>query len=356
MPMTSLYALRRSTSLRLSRFATHPLAVPVLMAVLILVLGFQVACVYKIPSWANDEPPHLGYVGALADGELPTIESPIVDDRQRYGDFAEYLKGKDADHNEIWTANHPPLFHLALVPLWWISDGDPRSVFIAMRLANTVGFALWVVLVGLIARELVPRRRVVPALACVVAVTPTLAWRSGFLLNDGVSCAAGLLAMLMVIRMLRGEVTASRVTVAALAGTVAAGTRASGVLTVAACALVLLVVLVRRDGWRRGILTSAVVGGVPAAATSWFYLRNLDLYGDFTGQDALLDKFDRSPVTSILDAWSIPGLDEVVLATPLFLATLAALSPLAAVRWVRRRGPRLDAAWVLLVILGSRPR
>lgn len=327
-----------------------PLLVPILMAVVILLIGVQVACVYKIPSPGNDEPAHLGYIGTLAEGKLPTIDSPIVDDPARYGDLADSLQGWDKAHQGIWVANHPPLFHLALVPLFKLGGDDPRSVFIAMRLVNTLGFALWVLLVGLVARELVPRRSVVPALAAVVAVTPTLALRSGFLMNDGMSCAAGLLMVLMVIRLMRHEVTPARVAVAALAGTAAAGSRASGALTVAVCAIVLLVGLVRRQGWRRGILVSAVVGGVPAAATGWFYLRNLRLYGDFTGQQALLAKFDRTPA-SIWHFWSIPGIDEAVLSTPLLLLALAALSPLAAARWFRSRGPRIDSGWVLLVLL-----
>lgn len=327
-----------------------PMLVPVLMAVLILLVGAQVACVYKIPSPGNDEPAHLGYIGTLAEGRLPTIDSPIVDDPARYGDLADALQGWDEAHQEIWVANHPPLFHLALVPLFKLGGDDPRSVFIAMRLVNTVGFALWVLLVALIARELVPRRSVVPALAAVVAVTPTLALRSGFLMNDGMSCAAGLLMVLMVIRLMRDQVTPGRVAGAALAGTVAAGSRASGALTVAVCTLVLVVVLVRRRGWRRGLLVGAVVGGVPAAATGWFYLRNLRLYGDVTGQQALLEKFDRTPA-SIWHLWSIPGIDEAVLSTPLIVLALAALSPLAAARWFRSRGPRIDSGWVLLVLL-----
>lgn len=338
---------------RLQRWLLHPMAVPALMAVVVAAIGAQVAVSATIPGWSNDEPPHLGYIASLAEGELPTIYSPTVDDPERFGVLAERLDGWDEAHDHIWTANHPPLFHLLLVPLWSASDGDPASVFIAMRLINTLGFAAWILLVAMIARELAPRRPAVPALAAVAAVTPTLAMRSGFLLNDGFNSAATLLAMLMVVRMLRDDVTRTRVAIAALAGVAAAGTRASGVLFVAISSVVLLVALGRRDGWRSGVVTAGIVGGVPALATSWFYLRNLRLYGDFTGENALLAKFEREPVSGVLDIAGIPSLVEGLQTTWILIAVLLLLSPRVALA-ARRRGElrwgkEIDAVWVLLI-------
>ncbi len=339
-----------SPSGRLDRFTANSMSVPALLALLVFAIGAQVAMTYKIPSPGNDEPAHLGYIGALAAGDLPTIDSPNVDDPERYGDLTDALQGWDEPHSEIWTANHPPLFHLALVPLFNLSDGEPRTVFIAMRLVNTFGFALWILLVGLIARELVPRRPAVPALACLVALMPTLSLRSGFLMNDGVSASGSLLLILMTIRMLRDSVAPDRLAVASLAGVVAAGTRASGALTVAVCAVILLVVVVRREGWRRGLSATALIGGVPAVATGWFYLRNRSLYGDFTGQDALLEKFGRDPVNSVREIAAIPGIDEALITAPIPLLLLGILVPVAALR-VGRAGWQWDPAWGLLGVL-----
>src|SRR5687767_6963934 len=92
---------------RLDPFTSNPLSVPALLALLVLAVGAQVAMTYKIPSGANDEPAHLGYIGALAAGDLPTIESPNVDDPARYGDLTDALQGRDEPHGDIWTANHP---------------------------------------------------------------------------------------------------------------------------------------------------------------------------------------------------------------------------------------------------------
>lgn len=345
-------ARRRRAVVTLARRTRHPLTVPLLMAVLVLAVGAQVACVFKFPSWGNDEPAHLGYVAALARGDLPTIESDTVPDPAAFGDLAPALEGWDEEHGDIWTANHPPLFHLALLPLWWAGDGEPQQVFIALRLVNTLGFAAWVFLVGLIARELVPRRPAVPALAAVVAAAPTLALRGGFLMNDGVGSAAALLLLWTTVRMLRDRTAGTWLAVGSAAGVVAAGTRASGVLMVAACCVALLVAVRRREGARRALLAAGVVGGVPALATGWFYLRNLRLYGDVTGQAALLDKFDRSPVTAIGQVWSIPSVDEAVFSMPITLLVLVGLVPVLVAGRLRRAGLRADAAWLLLIAHG----
>lgn len=332
------------------RLGRHPNAVPLLAAILLALIGTQIALVFKVPSWGNDEPAHVGYVAALADGRLPTIETNIVDDPPRFPGTAGEFRGWDEEHGDIWTANHPPLFHLAMVPVWWVLSDHQTAMVITMRLANTLGFAFWLYLVGVLARELVPRRPAVSALAVVVAAAPTLVLRSAFFVNDGWAAASALLLLLMTVRMLRGAVTSPRLAAAAAAGIMAAGTRAQGVLVVALCAGALLIVISGRDGWRRGVGVSAAVGGIPAAAVGWFYLRNLHLYGDLTGQDALLAKFGRSPVTGLDQINDIPGLVEAALATGIVLVAALVLVPVVLVRSVQRHGVRLDATWALLAI------
>lgn len=157
----------------------------------------------------------------------------------------------------------------------------------------------------------------------------------------------------MTVRMVRERVTGARLAWAVTAGTVAAGTRAQGVLVVALCTLTLLVVLAHRSrgsgaGVRCAIAVAALVGGVPAAAFGWFFLRNLRLYGDVTGQDALLEKFGREPVARWDRIDNIPGLSEPTVATPLLIVAALVLVPIALVRSVRRHGVRPDAVWIML--------
>ncbi|GAA1922719.1 DUF2142 domain-containing protein [Nocardioides hwasunensis] len=338
--------------------ADRPDALPLLAAGLLLFVGVQVALMSRVPSWANDEPAHVGYVASLAEGRLPTIDTDIVDDPSRFPLTAEEFSGRDEAHGDIWTANHPPLFHLAMVPVWWaLHDVNQSGMVITMRIANTIGFAVWLYLVGILARHLVPARPAVAALAVVVATAPTLVLRSSYLQNDGWAAASAVLLLLMTVRMLREEVTPQRVAIAVAAGTIAAGTRAQGVLVVALCSTVLLVALARRHrgpwaGWRPGLTVFALVGGVPAAAWGWFYVRNRRLYGDVTGQDALLEKFERSPVP-VDRLFTIRTLEQPVVATSLALVAALVLIPLALRASVRRHGVRWDPVWCLLLVHAS---
>lgn len=75
-----------------ARLAARPDVVPLLAAALLLLVGAQVALVFKVPSWGNDEPAHMGYVASLAAGDLPDIETDIVDDPARFPSTAEELR------------------------------------------------------------------------------------------------------------------------------------------------------------------------------------------------------------------------------------------------------------------------
>lgn len=347
-----MIAAIRRTVVRLT--ARHDV-VQLLAAGLLLLVGVQIALVSSVPSWANDEPAHVGYVAALAEGRLPTIETDIVDDPARFPLTAEEFLGRDEEHGDIWTANHPPLFHLAMVPVWWaLSEVNQSGMVITMRIANAVGFAAWLYLVGALARHLVPGRPAAAELAVVVAAAPTLVLRSSYLQNDGWASAAAVLLLLTTVRILREGASPQRVAIAVGAGTAAAGMRAQGALLVALCSAVLLVVLVARAdrtwrGTRRALGVSALVGGVPAAAWGWFYVRNLRLYGDFTGQDALLDKFDRAPVP-FTDLLAVRTLEQPAQATALVLGCAVVLVPVALVGSVRRHGVRIEPVWTLLLV------
>ena len=54
----------------LRRLARHPHAVPILAAVMMALVGAQIALVFKVPSWGNDEPAHVGQVPHQLRGDL----------------------------------------------------------------------------------------------------------------------------------------------------------------------------------------------------------------------------------------------------------------------------------------------
>lgn len=270
-----------------------------LLAGLSFVLSLQVA-VAMPPLEQVDERAHAAYAIALADGHLPTINTMIPYAPQRYPALAEALVGNDLAHRQIWTANHPPLYYALSVPLVWLGDalGHPGFTLLGMRVLNGLGMALSVLLIGLIARELVPRRPMVPILAAAFAVScGAVTNTGGAIYNDGLASAAAFLALFVGLRIIRDGPSRRRLTVATAACVAAASLRSSGLVAVAmTCAAVLAAVVLRdrsRAGLWRGLWLAAPVGVVPALAIGWFYVRNIHLYGDPTASAALFAKFER---------------------------------------------------------------
>ena len=300
--MTALDRVPARRSLRLP----SSVAACVLMAFLGFVMSLQVA-VAMPPLMQADERAHAAYAIDLAHGILPTIDSPIPDDAGAYPALAKSLVGQDRAHRDIWTANHPPLYYLLSVPLVKFGDaiGHPGLTLLGMRLLNGLGFAITVLLVGLIARELVPRRPAVPVIATAFALSAgSMTFLGGAIYNDGLGSATAFAVLLVALRMIRAGVTPGRLAWAAAFSVAAASARSSGLAAVAVgCVAIVAAVLLAdrtRRGLTRGLASGFVVGLAPVLAIGWFYLRNMHLYGGATAQQALFDKFWRHPNGTIL--------------------------------------------------------
>ncbi|MBO0843753.1 MAG: DUF2142 domain-containing protein, partial [Nocardioides sp.] len=203
-----------------------------LLGVLAFTMSAQVAIAMP-PLFKADERAHAAYAIALAQGTLPTIDTDIPDDAVQYPQLADSLFGQDEAHRDIWTANHPPLYYAMAVPLVWLGNaiGHPGLTLLGMRLLNALGFALTVVLVGLLAGELLPRRRAVPVIAAAMAVgCGSVTFIGGAIYNDGWASAAAFLTLYLGFRMIRQRVTRDRVVWATLAGVSAAAFRSTGLV------------------------------------------------------------------------------------------------------------------------------
>lgn len=277
-----------------------------LMAFLGFVMSLQVA-VAMPPLMQADERAHAAYAIDVAHGTLPTIDSPIPDDPGAYPALAHSLIGQDRAHRDVWTANHPPLYYLLSVPLVKFGDaiGHPGLTLLGMRLLNGIGFAITVLLVGLIARELVPRRPAVPVIATAFTLSAgSMTYLGGAIYNDGLGSATAFALLLLGVRMLRSGVTRTRLAWAAVLAVAAASARSSGLAAVAVVCLAIVVAAVladrSRQGLTRGLGTGFLVGLAPVLAIGWFYVRNMHLYGGATAQKALFNKFWRHPNGSVL--------------------------------------------------------
>ncbi|MFT4265020.1 MAG: hypothetical protein QM572_16670 [Nocardioides sp.] len=285
------------------RRVREPVRACALLAVLAFVLSAQVA-VSMAPFFKTDERANAAYAIAVAHGQLPTIQTPIADDPVLYPALAEVLANeyRGPSHLRIWTANHPPLYYVLSAPLVMLGDaiGHPGLSLFGMRLLNGLGFALAVFLVGMLARELVPRRPGIAVLSSAFALScGAVTYVGGAIYNDGVATALAFLALLLGVRTIRHGVTRPRLVATAVAGAAAAATRASGIPVVAVVCLAVLAASVLADrtprGWRAGTLRAAAVGSVAVIAIGWFYVRNLALYGSVTASSALYQQFDRTP-------------------------------------------------------------
>jgi hypothetical protein len=282
---------------------------------LLVFVTLGVLWVANIPTYRPpDEASHVGYAQALAQGRLPTIDSPIPGD----GDprLARALAPRDARHRTIWTANHPPLYYaLAAVPLRaGIAAGHPLAGMWAARLLSLGLAAIGLCVLAYLVLQLAPGRpQLAVAAPGLVALLPAFISISARVYNDSLAfltTTAGLAAA--TVFLLRGPSALRLAAVAATAG-LAALTRASGLLVVGVAGLAVLVRtwrateggglrrLTRAAGW------AAVVGAVAVAAAGWFYWRNRTLYGDFTGSAALLRRFGRSPDDGVLALLGDPG-------------------------------------------------
>jgi hypothetical protein len=282
----------------------------------------------------SDEASHVAYARELSHGRLPTIDTVMSAD----GDprLAQVLAGRDARHRTIWTANHPPLYYaLVAVPLRIGSAvGHPVAGVQAARLLSLGLSALGLVALAYVVLQLVPGRpQLAVAAAGLAGLLPSFISISAKVYNDSLAFLAATVAVgAAVVFVVRGP-SPLRLAVVAASASVAALTRASGLLVVGLAGLAVLIGVWRSgpgpsdrplaspdpsrprpDGLGgvlgrvgRAVLWAGVVGVAVVAVAGWFYLRNRRLYGDLTGSAALLERFDRTPAGSTLRLLTDPG-------------------------------------------------
>lgn len=355
-----------------------------LIAAFVLSLGAGVAVAADLEFHHHDEGPNTAYALELYRGNLPTVNTEMRFDREEHPELTRALADVPTRaHHDIWTGNHPPLYYALCVPVVALADGlggggdTERAMLVGMRLVNAVGMALGVLLVGLIAFELMPRRPAVALLATAVAAScGRFAYASGHVQNDGVAAAAASLTVLATLRILRLGLTGRRLALLTAAGAAAAAAKIPGVATVALCGAALFLGLLLRDrspaGLLRAVGAAAVATGVPALAIGWFYVRNLVIYGDLTASGVNREKFPRElrgtwwEMATDLDMWHLwfarpwshiggarSGWGEVFV-DALVVAAGAGLVALA-VRWAKRPSRPAGAtvlAWGLMVTYG----
>jgi hypothetical protein len=167
-----------------------------------------------------------------------------------------------------------------------------RGDVLAIHLVRLFGVALGaatVLLTFLIARELWPRRSVVAILAAgLVAFNPQFAFSSGTVNNDG---AIAMLATFILWRLARWLSTGGSTRQAVVLGVglgAAMLAKTDGILLLVPTAMVILSELAQNRRWSPTIGRAALVAGLTVVVAGWWFVRNLALYGDLLGWQAML--------------------------------------------------------------------
>jgi hypothetical protein len=258
-----------------------------------------------------DEASHYGYALLVSSGRLPKVTTPIPTDG--VPELRKLLGPRDQAHRSVWTANHPPLFYAVMAaPLRaGVLVGHPLGALRAARMLSVAIAATGILLLALLVGELVPfRPELMVAAAGVTAIVPSFVAVAGLLYNDSLAFATSTAALLAGVRFLVRGPARGRLAMVAVTASVAALTRASGLVVVGIVGLAVLAAVWRERRaaglpWRRAALDAAgwgsIVGAAVLASAGWFYLRNLSLYGDLTGASALFDQFKRTSPGSVLE-------------------------------------------------------
>jgi hypothetical protein len=277
-----------------------------------------------LPYRPSDEASHAAYARELSHGRLPTIDTVMSAD----GDLRleKVLRGRDARHRTIWTANHPPLYYaLVAVPLRFGSAlGHPLAGVQAARLLSLGLSALGLVAVAYVMLQVAPGRpQLAVAAAGLAGLLPSFVAISPRVYNDSLGFLTTTVALAAAAVFLVRGPSPLRLAVVAASASLAALARASGLLVVGLAGLAVLIGVWRASsdpsrprpaglGWTlrragRAVAWAGVVGAAAAVVAGWFYLRNHRLYGDLTGSAALLERFHRTPDGSFLGLLTDPG-------------------------------------------------
>lgn len=250
----------------------------------------------SLPPYMNpDEIAHVGYAEVLANGRLPTIETPIPTDGKPL--LHRQVAGQPDRRHTTWTANHPPGAYLLAAPAAFVLNAAGHGDAIAgvMRGLNVLGgVALLLCTFGL-TRELTDGDISTSLfVTLLVALTPGLIMVVDQGLTDGIGTAAVVAAMWAAAVYFRRLDNQS----AAWLGAVVAACSAVRLTSVALAVVIVVALLViqllegRRPTWEQLLRIAAPT----AVLTGWFWIRNLILYGDPSGSGVLLDRFGRTPL------------------------------------------------------------
>lgn len=245
----------------------------------------------------------------------------------------------------------------------------PRSAVYAVRLLNICFGVMAVWAVWKSAFVAAPDTPYVAVFACgLAALNPQFAFIGGAVNNDALAAMWGGLILWQTIEILQTGFTAKRSIVLGILVALATLTKVSGLLFGAVVAVAAVWRHFRVRDWR-GFLVLAVSGVICwGVIAGWWYARNLQLYGDFTGTSTMLrwvghrppvafDALLRELSSLTISYWSIFGWFNLL--APRFVYTIIDIVLIVALAgtglglWrLKRDSARLSPWLVMLLTFG----
>lgn len=233
-----------------------------------------------------------------------------------------------------------------------------------------------VILIYFIALEAVPDNRWIAGLAAALtAFNPMFLFITGSVNNDNLTILLSSWTILLGARIIRTGLSRQRVGFLAVASGLAILTKISGLTLLPIIALSLLAHAAIRRDWRSSVWAGVAVGVGCVVIAGWWYLRNLQLYGELLGLDThvaiaggrsigLIELVTTEWYGFWVSYWALFGAVNI-LAAP-FVYTFYLILSIAAVigllvrllQWIRSRNwqsmlvPALLLAQILTVLAG----
>ncbi|WIE75746.1 hypothetical protein [Curtobacterium sp. MCSS17_007] len=274
----------RRTSTRLAaRQDARPWTDLVVVAAVVFVVAASVARAFTYPPLeGGDEPAHFDYVLSVWHAHLPVFEDGIT----HHAPFGSTTPVQ-------WVAQHPPLYYLVLAPVVGplFDSGDALLAVLAGRLMSAVMAGGVVLASAWAAWRCFPTARLLPgAVAVVTAFAGMLVQQGGSIYNDVLFVLFSVLACGIAGAALRTGVTSRLLVGAAIVGAGGMATRLSFALWLVALVVALAVARTVRFGRLTGVPARLLAAAVPvvtaALASGWFWFRNQQLTGSFSGRQA----------------------------------------------------------------------
>jgi len=337
---------------------------------------------------------------------------PVVDHIATTGQFPVQHVGVKT----LWEqeGSQPPLYYLlGAVLTFWIDTRDLESIQIlnphaklgipldpdnknmilhsdaeafpwhgttlAVHLLRLVGIALGATSVALcymLGLTIWPDQpRVATLASALMAFNPMFLFISGSVNNDTLIIPLATATLLLCARILQSGLTFRRSIALAIVISLATITKISGLTLLPLVGLALLIYAWRSRRWRATIVAALIIGGVWLVFASWWYIRNMLLYGELLGTDmqvaiaggrhiAILDLLRDESYGFWVSYWALFGAVNI-LADPIvywLYGILSAAGLLGSAIWIARRIrakewkqlliPGLLALQILVVLIG----